>query len=335
MFIEYYHIGMTDFKTGLTSLVAGGELHPDGSGRMTYERSPQPPRRPAPIYQEPFVDPSLHMESPEIKGYVLASIGKLPELRQMERVKILDMCHRYRESIRAALILDPEVPIKPLNEVFDVFTQLSPNQRGQVTGMHLPRLVVTSKNSFAEKIAGMNRFKTHYLSKNKRGGQPLTEIMRRFLEAIESPVENRVEIIEGQPTLLPPTDIPKFSGEIDPADAPFYRRQDFLNYLLSKGMDIVDIHTYTTLQQLGLVDYLEPPHDIRQIVDYYNQSRESAAVTATALADRHINMTDFTPVCDRPVMTVAFYATDDALHFNIARPEDTLLLRPTLPLLSY
>ena len=240
----------------------------------------------------------------------------------MEEKEKLTLCFsEYNQVVLTALEVDPTVEIKPVEEVLTAFLSLTPEQIKAVAKFTKPTLIISSKNSFENKITNINKNKKY---QDSRGGQSNAEFsvvsdnLYYRKKSFYTPTKTIISVVDGQPDLPRLPEVGRKASLQDMLLA-------FTERFKGLGIRLTNIHEAMFLEQHSLRESERNGNDISKIVDY-KETR-----TIVSLEDKNVETST-------NIIYSYFDTISRRLSFQILRPSDShdkLRLRASLPFLKY
>jgi hypothetical protein len=246
-------------------------------------------------------------------------------LNAENREKLFKMIDGYAEAVETAKELDPNVDIKPLSAVWQAIADLGKEKIEKIANFKKPTLLVVPKNSFSEKIAGMNAHKRYQPNQ--------TDVV------VDGVYYTAEDDCYGDEKYLPNTMISIVDGAVRMPqiehliwDASWLTRRGLFEITFRQmGLRLINAHEYALLQQLSLRDYQNNGCDESRIVDFCSPSES----TKTCLSHQYLH--DLHEVAN--VASAAFYWIKKGVCFEICndydRHDDSLRARPAITILEY
>lgn len=192
-------------------------------------------------------------------------------LSSTEKAKLIDMAQGYDEAAKLAELMDPNVTIKPLNEVLVSILQFSPTKLKEIAQFGKPILLITPENTFLNKVQRIDENKKYqgqedsYVSVNSDSP----------FETVKDQPNVSISIVDSTPR-MPHIDGISEESRFD------MRKELFKKHYEKKGMRLISAHEYAVLMQRSLCEYEKTgSSDTSKILDF--------DITMTCLDDEYLS----------------------------------------------
>jgi MoxR-like ATPase len=224
-------------------------------------------------------------------------------LPPQSKEKLKEMFEGYDEALATARELDPNVKTKSFAEFCTAFFAFGINKIKEIAEFGRPMVLVTPKNSFLDKKAGMDRNKKYVDAAGQQQDDAYHfEDENSPYKNVAIPAKTEISIVDGS------THMPHIPG-ISSNSRFDERKRLFKDHYAKKGMRLINVHEYAALLQRSLREYQQNGNDVSKIVDFYQNSND----TVTCLDDTYLTNCALVAFGD-------FYSINRRADFSADRP---------------